>query len=112
MVGVRSLQVDSISMSGKKTLEVKSESVHWIDVILDIRQQQQLVWDKIHECVKLFAPEPGTPNIECHSILDMGMDGFAFTPFTIDLIEIGIIDTQVSEIHTDLFRPVMFIEKP
>jgi len=27
----------------KETLEIKSESVHWFDVILDIRQQEQLV---------------------------------------------------------------------
>ena len=41
--GSRFLLIDSASMSSMKTLEIKSESVHWFDVILDIRQQEQLV---------------------------------------------------------------------
>jgi len=40
------------------------------------------------------------------------MNRFAFTPFTIDNIEILVVNRQVSAIHTDLFSPVMFIEKP
>jgi hypothetical protein len=42
--------------------------------------------------------------MENQKILDIGMDDFAYTPISIEHIEIRIIDPQVSEIHSDLLK--------